>query len=85
MAQKYSQNRRLIFGIRVFLTKNKVISQTPYFEKYCICFKVRRKPVRPCPTAVSADRQAGGVVNTYKNAMQYKENYLQILMSMIIV
>jgi len=30
-------------------------------------------------------RQAGGVVNTYKNAMQYKENYLQILMSMIIV
>jgi len=68
----------LIFGIRVFLTKNKVISQTPYFEKYCICFKVRRKPVCPCP-------QAGGVVNTYKNAMQYKENYLQILMSMIIV
>jgi len=48
------------FGIRVFLTKNEVISQTPYFEKYCICFKVRRKPVRPCPMA-GGDRQAYGV------------------------
>jgi len=40
---------------------------------------------------LSADRQAclplpaGGAVNAYKNAMQYKENYLQILMVMIIV
>jgi len=30
-------------------------------------------------------RQAGRAVNAYKNAMQYKENYLQILMVMIIV
>ena len=29
--------------------------------------------------------QAGRAVNAYKNAMQYKENYLQILMVMIIV
>jgi len=34
---------------------------------------------------IPACPQAGGVVNTYKNAMQYKEIYLQILMSMIIV
>jgi len=45
---------------------------------------------------LSADRQAclplpdgrvgtGRAVNAYKNAMQYKENYLQILMVMIIV
>ena len=30
-------------------------------------------------------RQAGRVLNTHKNAMQYKENHLQILMIMIIV
>jgi len=29
--------------------------------------------------------RTGRAVNAYKNAMQYKENYLQILMTMIIV
>jgi len=29
--------------------------------------------------------RTGRAVNAYKNAMQYKENYLQILMIMIIV